>query len=384
MRILWKCLKEILPIKGSNGLCAEKNEEMIMDTFIKIGNRTIGENHPVYFIADIAANHNGSLEKAKELIGQAKEAGADAVKFQHFRAEAIVSDWGFSHMDGKQSHQAKWDKPVVQVYREASVPWDWTKKLNEYCGQAGVTFFSAPYDLEAVDHLDQYVPAFKVGSGDITWHESLERIASKGKPVLLATGASTLGEVQDAVRVITKINKELILMQCNTNYTGGLENFKYVSLNVLKTYRAIWPEMVLGLSDHTAGHATVLGMVALGGLVVEKHFTDDTNQKGPDHAFSMDPKSWREMVLRSRELEASLGNREKVVEENENETVVVQRRCCRAARPLKRGTVLKRDDIDVLRPAPRDAVSPADVGWLTGSVISRDMEKGEHFTWKGL
>ena len=154
-----------------------------------------------------------------------------------------------------------------------------------------ITFFSTPYDLDLVDELDQYVPAFKIGSGDIAWDEMLRKISSKAKPVLFACGAASLEEVVHAHDVISKENRELILMQCNTNYTGSVDNFKYINLNVLKTFRQMFPETILGLSDHTPGHETVLGAVALGACVVEKHFTDDNNRSGPDHPFSMDPQS---------------------------------------------------------------------------------------------
>ena len=135
-------------------------------------------------------------------------------------------------------------------------------------------------------------------------------------------------------------------MQCNTNYTGSLENFKYIQLNVLKTYRAMYPDMVLGLSDHTPGHATVLGAVALGARMIEKHFTDDINREGPDHAFSMDPHTWREMVNRTRELENALGNGVKKVEENESQTVILQRRSIRLVRDLKEGSLLNANDLE--------------------------------------
>lgn len=177
---------------------------------LKIGKHLIGKNHPTYFIADIAANHDGSLERALELIRLAAEAGADAAKFQNFRAAKIVSEYGFSHMNAQVSHQAKWKKSVTQVYDEASVKFDWTPILKEACDQAGIDYFSAPYDFEATDMLDPYVPAYKIGSGDITWLESCLRIAKKGKPVLLATGASDIGEVQEAVHSILKVNPQLV------------------------------------------------------------------------------------------------------------------------------------------------------------------------------
>jgi N-acetylneuraminate synthase len=278
----------------------------------------VGEKYPTYFIADIAANHDGDLERAKDLIYKAKEAGADAAKFQHFRAETIVSDVGFQKLGTQQSHQAGWNKSVVEVYRDASVSTDWTEALKDTCDRAGITFFTSPYDFDLVDHIDPYVPAYKIGSGDITWIEMIQLVASKQKPYILATGASSTDDVVRAVHAALSINPKLVLMQCNTNYTGSIENMRYVHLNVLKTYRSMFPEMILGLSDHTPGHATVLGAVALGARMIEKHFTDDIDRNGPDHKFSMDPKSWRDMVDRTRELEAALGAGLKKVEANES------------------------------------------------------------------
>src|SRR5205807_3439233 len=217
----------------------------------------------------------------------------------------------------------------------ASLPWEWTPALKAHADEMGITFFSAPYDLEAVEMLDPYVPAYKIGSGDITWHEILKKIAEKKKPVILATGASTLKDVDRAVAYIRSINPCVSLLQCNTNYTGSDDNFDHIHLNVLNTYRIRYPDLVLGLSDHTPGHAAVLGAVALGARIIEKHFTDDRRRDGPDHPFSMTPATWETMVHRTRELERALGSTEKVVCGNEEDTVVVQRRCLRAARNLK-------------------------------------------------
>ena len=349
---------------------------------LKIHARLIGLNFPTYFIADIAANHNGSLQHAKELIGLAKEAGADAAKFQHFRAEKIVSQYGFETMSKPLSHQTKWKKSIFQVYQDASVPLKWTGELKAHSDKVGIHFFSAPYDFETIDALNAHMPAYKIGSGDITWLEALERIASKQKPVFLATGASTLAEVETAVATITKINPVLCLMQCNTNYTGSRENFDYIQLNVLKAYARKFPQLVLGLSDHTPGNVTVLGAVALGARAIEKHFTDNRDQEGPDHPFSMDPQGWRKMVDRVRELERALGHEEKKVEENEKETVLIQRRCCRAARDLSAGQVLRKTDIDILRPVKPGAILPREMEELVGRVVNRPVPKGEALQWE--
>ena len=351
---------------------------------LKLGRKTVGLNLPSYFIVDISANHDGELQRAVDLIHLAKEAGADAAKFQNFRAPEIVSDHGFRSLGGQQSHQSKWKQSVSEVYKAASLPWEWTETLKAECDKAGIDYFSAPYDFAAIDHLDPYMELYKVGSGDITWLESLRRMAEKGKPVLLATGASTMEDVQRAMAELLAINPKIVLMQCNTNYTGSLENFRHINLNVLKTYALCWPELVLGLSDHTPGHATVLGSVALGARVIEKHFTDDTSRVGPDHPFSMTPAQWREMVDRTRELEYALGSAEKRVADNEKETVVIQRRCLRAKQPIEAGTVITRDMLAVLRPAPADAIFPYDVERVVGRRATRTIGSGDYLRWSSL
>lgn len=349
-----------------------------------IDGKRIGEQHPTYFIADVAANHDGNLERAKDLIYMAKEAGADAAKFQHFRAETIVSDVGFKALGGQQSHQASWKKSVVEVYRDASVSTDWTETLKATCDKAGITFFTSPYDFDLVDHIDPFVPAYKIGSGDITWIEMIQRIASKQKPYILATGASTTDDVVRAVSAALAINPQFALLQCNTNYTGNLENMRYVQLNVLKTYRSMYPSLILGLSDHTPGHATVLGAVALGARIVEKHFTDDVHRVGPDHKFSMDPKSWRDMVDRTRELEAALGTGLKKVEDNELQTVVLQRRAVRVVQDLPAGHVITREDLTVLRPAPTGSLQAYELDKVLGRKLRVAMNSGQHISFTDL
>lgn len=357
---------------------------MIPNQQFKIAEKSVGKNQPVYFIADIAANHDGDIERAKDLIFLAAEAGADAAKFQHFKAETIVSDYGFKNLGGQQSHQASWKKSVFDVYRDASISLDWSLILKETCEKAGITFFTSPYSLDLVDHIDDYVPAYKIGSGDITWVEIIEYIAKKNKPYILASGASSFEDVNRAVSAALAINPNLCLMQCNTNYTASLENFKFIQLNVLKAFREMYPDLVLGLSDHTPGHATVLGAVALGAKMIEKHFTDDINRQGPDHKFSMDPKTWREMVDRTRELENALGYGIKKVEDNEKETVVLQRRAIRLNANLSAGTIIERQHLIVLRPCPQDAIPPYQISEIIGKEIRRDMLSGEYIKWIDL
>ena len=350
-----------------------------MKAEIKIGNHTIGENQPTYFIADIAANHDGDIERAKLLIKLAKESGADAVKFQHHDVKKYVSDYGFKNLGGKYSHQSKWDKSIFEVYKDAEVPRSWTQELKNFCDKLDITFFTTPYDLDTVDYINDFVPAYKIGSGDVAWHEMLKKIANKGKPVLFATGASNMQEVINAVNILSSINDEIILMQCNTNYTGENENFKYINLNVLKTYKTLFPDMILGLSDHTHGSVTVLGSVALGARVIEKHFTDDIKRKGPDHPFSMDPTSWKKMVDDTRLLESAMGGTIKKVEENEKETVILQRRAIRFVVAKNEGEEIKLEDIQFQRPCPDDAISINHFSQIIGKKLSRKKDSGDYF-----
>lgn len=349
-----------------------------------IDGRTIGSAHPTYFIADIAANHDGDLSRALRLIELAGAAGADAAKFQHFSADTIVSDVGFRSLGGQQSHQAKWKKSVFDVYRDASVDLDWTPHLKAACDETGIAFFTSPYDPALVDAVDPFVPAYKIGSGDITWLEIIAHIASKNKPYIIASGAASFDDVQRAVSTALAVNPQMALLQCNTNYTASLENFRHIQLNVLRSFREIFPELVLGLSDHTPGHATVLGAIALGGRIIEKHFTDDRDRTGPDHAFSMDPESWREMVDRSRELELALGDGSKHVEDNERETVVLQRRAIRARANLPAGTVLTRELLSVLRPCPTNALPPYEMEAILGQRLRRSLAGGQHLQWSDI
>jgi N-acetylneuraminate synthase len=229
--------------------------------------------------------------------------------------------------------------------------------------------------------LDPYVNAFKIGSGDINWIEEIELIASKRKPIFIATGASELNEVREAVDVIQKHGVPLCLMQCNTNYSGQFSNFNYINLNVLKQYKKLFPNVILGLSDHTEGHTTVLGAIALGAKVVEKHFTDDKNRKGPDHKFSMSPKGWKEMVDRSLELQLSLGSGLKKIEMNEEESILVQRRSLRAKGNLSKGKIITRDDLTILRPAPLNSISPNKINEVLGKKLNKDVGNDENLYW---
>lgn len=341
---------------------------------VKVGKNSIGGDNPTYFIADIAANWDQSLSRAKDLIYLAAESGADAAKFQNFMADTIISAGSFGKMDSKLSHQASWKDSVYEVYDKASLPIEWTKELKKTCDDAGIDYFTTPYSIEVVSQLQEYVAAWKLGSGDITWHDHIEEMAKLDLPFFIATGASSMKEVEMCMDVASKHTDKLVLMQCNTNYTASLDNFKHIALNVLKTYKRKFPNTVLGLSDHTPGHTTVLGSVVLGARAIEKHFTDDTSRNGPDHKFSMDPVTWREMVDRTRELELSLGSEEKKVMDNEKESAIVQRRSIHAKKFIKAGSEITEDDLIMLRPELPESFPPYKKNEIIGKIAKEDIE----------
>ena len=195
---------------------------------------------------------------------------------------------------------------------------------------------------------------------------------------MLATGASTMQDVVRAMNTLQSHTDQIVLMQCNTNYTASTENFKYINLNVLKNYQARFPDVILGLSDHTPGHSTVLGSLALGAVVFEKHFTDDNGRDGPDHKFAMNPRTWREMVNASNELYLALGDGVKRIEENEIQTSSIQRRGLRFTRDLKKGQVLTTEDIFPLRPYVNDGLPPYKNSEIIGKKLTRDVKSDEH------
>jgi len=357
------------------------NNNLKPSSEISIDGKRISKKDPVYFIAEIGSNFDQDLSRAKDLIYLAKESGANAVKFQHYTAESLVSDIGFKSLGGSKSHQSSWVKSVYETYEDASLNSEWTKILKETCAAAGITFFTSPYSFELVDLVYEFVPAYKIGSGDVTWIDIIEHIAAKNKPVLLATGASDISDVNRAVTSILNINSNLVLMQCNTNYTADHKNFSNLNLNVITTFQKIYPDIVTGLSDHMPGCVAVLGAVSLGARVIEKHFTDSTKRIGPDHPFSMIPETWSEMVERTRELESALGSGQKKIEDNEKETIIVQQRSLCASKQLKKNSKIELDDINVLRPCPEDGIRPYELEKILGKTLKRNVETGECIKW---
>lgn len=346
---------------------------------IKIGSRLVGQGHPTYIIAEIGGNFDGSIDKAKRLIDAAKESGADCAKFQTFTAPTIVSEGGFSRMQLKGVH-GSWGRTVSEVFKDVEFPMEWHQEIADYCKQVGIDFSTSPYFKEAVDlcvELD--VPFIKIGSGDITWLEMLDYIARTGKPLMLATGDATLSEIDEAVRTIEATgNRDLILMQCITNYPSKIES---ANVNVLKTYQSAF-DVLTGYSDHAPGPVVALASVILGGCVIEKHFTLNKKDKGPDHPHSMEPQDFKQMVDYVREVERAIGSTRKEVVAEEGETVYVQRRCLYAKRNLPKGHIMTEEDIDVLRPAL--GIPPKYKSVIIGKNCKENIEKGQPLFWENF
>jgi sialic acid synthase SpsE len=341
---------------------------------IRIGDRWAGPGHPAYVIAEIGSNFDGDLAQAKQLADLAKECGADAAKFQSFRADQIVSRTGFRV---KCSFQANWDRPVYDVYRDAEFPRPWHRELAYHCRAIGIDFFSSPYDRDAVDLLCELdVPAIKIGSGDITHFGLLRHIAHTGKPLILGTGASTLGEVEETVDLLRgEGNDQIILLQCVTQYPSPIDQ---ANIRAMQTLAQAF-DLPVGYSDHAPGLTVPLGAVALGACVIEKHFTCDKTRRGPDHPHALDPGEMKEMVRQIRLLEQALGSTVKRVEPCESETIVLQRRCLFAATGIRAGQAIAADDVIALR--PMIGIPPKFLPLVIGRLAQCDIPAGEPITW---
>jgi sialic acid synthase SpsE len=347
-------------------------------TDITLGSRRIGSTDETYIIAEIGSNFDGCKQRAKKLIDLAAECGADAAKFQSFKANKIVSEYGFEGL--KAGFQSEWDQSVYETYQDAELPREWIDELAAYTDDRGLDFLCTPYDREAVDLLaDIEMTAFKIGSGDITWHSFLEYVAKQGKPIILSTGASTLGEVEEAVEVIRSTgNDDIALLQSVTNYPSEFESANIRTMSMLREAF----EVPVGYSDHTPGSTVPLGAVSHGACVIEKHFTDDKSREGPDHSFAMNVEEFDRMVTEIRNLNEALGSRRKVVYDEEETTVVLQRRCLRASRSIDAGETIDEGDLVCLRPSPREAIEPKDIDLVVGRTARQNIPEGDCITWK--
>lgn len=345
-----------------------------MKPFIQIGKHKIGQDYPIYIVAEIGSNFDGSIKRAKRLVDLTVEAGADAAKFQTFRAETIINKEAFTT---SSSFQAKWNKPVWDVYKAAQFPFEWHREISDYCASKGIGFLTSPYDWEAVEMLENLgVPAYKVGSGEVTNLKFLKFLASKRRPIIMGCGASTMEEIDEAVKTIRSAgNDDIILLQCVTMYPAP---FDQSNIRAMVTLRDTF-QCQVGYSDHTPGDIVPLGAVALGACVIEKHFTDDKTRKGPDHAFAMDTHDFKNMAHSIRILGSALGSPIKDVAPCEFETVILQRRSLFASCAIPKGTKIAEKMINILR--PQKGLLPKYKSLVIGRIAREDIKAGDPITW---
>jgi len=337
---------------------------------IKIGNKIIREGNPCFIIAEAGVNHNGDIKLAKKLVDVAKEAGADAVKFQTFKAENVVTE--NAAMASYQKRNIKKKETQQEMLKEMELDYKDFIRLKKYCDKKKIIFLSTPHSEDAIDFLEDLVPAYKVGSGDLTNLPFLEKIAKKKKPIILSTGMATLSEVKEAVRTIKRAkNNKIILLHCTTNYPCSLEE---VNLRAMLTLKKEF-NLPVGYSDHTLGILVPVMAVTMGARVLEKHFTLDKHLPGPDHKASLEPDELKEMIKAVRNVEKTLGNGIKKPTRSEEKIKKVARKSIVAKVDVPKGVKITKDMLDIKRPGT--GIEPKYLKRIIGRKSKKNIKKDE-------
>ena len=345
---------------------------------IQVKDRTIGEGHPCFIIAEAGSNHDRKLEQAFRLIDIAKDAGADAVKFQTYSAESLYSKKTPKPEYLKKKDLSSKDETLWDVIKKIEMPREWHPRLKEYCLKKDIIFMSTPFDLKAVDELESVgMPAYKIASFEITHLPLLEKAGKTGKPIILSTGMADISDIKDALDVIHKTgNKQVALLHCAINYPPRYEDLNLRAMDTMKeTF-----QIPIGFSDHTLGITSDIAAVARGACVIEKHFTMDRKLKGPDHPFALEPQELKNMVRSIRDTEKSIGSSEKKRTESEEELYRIGRRSLVAACNISKGIKITREMLEVKRPGYGIAVKSMDE--LIGRIARKDIEEDDILQWE--
>ena len=342
-----------------------------------IGDRPVGPDEPAFVIAEAGSNHNGDLDIAKELIDVAVDTGADAVKFQTFRAEDLyVEESGeVEYLDD--------DRSIYEIIESMEMPYEWIPELHDYCLERGIQFMSTPFDERSAEELAEYVPAWKVASYTSSHIPFLEHLAETDKPIIMSTGAHELDEVAESVAALREAGaSDLVLLQCVAAYPTPLSE---INVGVVETLREEF-DVPTGLSDHTLDPVTApSAAVALGACVVEKHFTLDKSMEGPDHEFALEPDELDRMVTAIRDTEAALGSGEKRVLEVERELHKKARRAIHAVEDVEAGEELTEENLKVLRPGEQESgLHPKFYDEVVGTTALRDISQGTGISWDDI
>jgi N,N'-diacetyllegionaminate synthase len=342
-----------------------------------IGDRPVGPDEPTYVIAEAGSNHNGDIDLAKELIDVAVDAGADAVKFQTFRAEDMyVAESGDAeYLDD--------DRSLYEIIESMEMPYEWIPEIYEYCTERDIQFLSTPFDPRSAAELEEYVPAWKVASYTSSHVPFLEYLADTDKPIIMSTGAHELDEVAESVDVLKRAGvADLVLLQCVAAYPTPLED---INVRVVETLADEF-DVPVGLSDHTLDPVTApAAAVALGANVVEKHFTLDKSMDGPDHQFALEPDELREMVSAIRDTESALGTPTKEVLDIESDLYEKARRAVQAVTEIEAGETITENHVQVLRPGTKEkGLKPKYYDEVVGSTAARTIESGDGIQWDDI
>ena len=345
---------------------------------IKIGNREIGGNNPTFIIAELSANHNGSLQNALDTIKAAKRAGADCIKLQTYRADTITIQ--SDNDDFKLKQGTIWDgKLLYDLYLEAYTPWEWHKELFEAAAREGLICFSSPFDFTSVDLLEELnAPAYKIASFEITDIPLIEYVASKGKPVIISTGIAETADIELAVDACKRMgNTQVALLKCTSSYPAPIEEANMVMVKDL----AERYDVVSGLSDHTIGSTVPVVATCFGGKIIEKHFIVDRSIGGPDASFSMNETEFTEMVKVVRETEKAIG----VVDYSLTEKQRKGRDFSRSlyiVENVKKGEALTAENVKSIRPG--FGMHPKHYGDVLGKTAKQDIKKGTRLSFSLL
>ena len=345
---------------------------------MEIAGHAIGPGNAVFVIAETGVNHNGDSELARRLVDLAADAGADAIKFQTFKAEGVAS--AAAPKAAYQLETTDAGQSQLDMLRALELTPADHEMLQDHAGQRGIVFLSTPFDQESVDLLDRLdVPAFKLGSGEVTNLPFLEYVASKGRPLLLSTGMSYLEEVAAAVSTIQRAGcRDLALLHCVSNYPAAPKD---INLRAMQTMTDAF-QVPVGYSDHTPGIEVPLAAVALGACIIEKHFTLDRTLPGPDHRASIEPEELRALVDGVRAVESAMGDGIKAPTAAEEDTREIARRSLAAARTISEGTVLRAEMLTALRPGT--GIAPARLNEAVGRKTRRDLSAGYIIQWSDL
>lgn len=342
----------------------------------RMGNKTIGGNHPTFIVAELSANHQQKFDLAVDTIKAIKEAGADAVKLQTYTPDTITIDCDNDYFQIKQG--TIWDgKTLYQLYQEAYTPWEWQPRLKKIAEDSGLICFSSPFDRTAVDFLENMdVPAYKIASFEITDIPLIEYIASKGKPIIISTGIATLSDIEEAINTCRKNeNNQIALLKCTSAYPAPLEEMNLRTIpNLAETFKTI-----AGVSDHTLGITVPVVAVALGAKIIEKHFILDRKLGGLDAAFSLEPEEFKTMVKSVREAEAALGEISYDLTAKARKSREFSRSIF-VVRDIRKGEKITEENVKSIRPGY--GMHPKYLNDIIGRRARNDIKKGTPMSWE--